>query len=179
MKEIKIIIKNHRDEVVLVTTNTKYKKDLTDNKDMLEMWWICKIEYDDGNIGYDGVGWDARKVICINGKYIYADYNFSFEGKKNVYDKLIKYFKIKNKNKYLEILEEELNTLFTFIYYNDAAKQQESYERLVKIYEETKGSVLEILTVALMSIAMNTMLYAKDLSILSENTSLLEYFMLN
>ena len=92
---------------------------------------------------------------------------------------MIKYFKIKNKNKYLEILEEELNTLFTFIYYNDAAKQQESYERLVKIYEETKGSVLEILTVALMSIAMNTMLYAKDLSILSENTSLLEHFMLN
>lgn len=120
----------------------------------------------------------VREVDIPNATFVRAK-QVGFSNNPRVYDKLIKYFKIKNKNKYLEILEEELNTLFTFIYYNDDAKQQESYERLVKIYEETKGSVLEILTVALMSIAMNTMLYAKDLSILSENTSLLEHFMLN
>lgn len=106
MKEVKITIKNNRYEVVLVTTNTKYKKDLTENKDKLEMWWNCKIEYDDGNIGYDGVGWDARKVIYINDKYIYADYNFSFEGKKNVYEQLIEYFNEDFSNKKSWVSEE-------------------------------------------------------------------------
>lgn len=99
-----------------------------------------------------------------------------FYSNPKVYYSLIKYFNIKEDYSYLSALENEANILFTYIYYTNAAEQQKCYERLVAIYEKTKDNVLEVLTLALMSIAINTMLYPNDLKLLETKVDLLEHF---
>lgn len=56
------------------------------------------MEYDNGKVGYDYPcnhnGKKTRKVIFVNGRLIYADYNFSIEGVENVCDTLEEMFDI-------------------------------------------------------------------------------------
>ncbi len=87
----KIIIKDSRNEVVLQTTNETYKEDLKNNIDKLDIWWVCNVEYDDGKVGYSDYTC-RRKVITVNGRSIYADYNLQLEGKQNVYNYLLEFF---------------------------------------------------------------------------------------
>lgn len=84
--------------LVLATTSETYAADLQNNKDKLNVWWRCNVEYDNGKVGYDYPcnrnGKKPRKVIFVNGRLIYADYNFSIEGVENVCDTLEEMFDI-------------------------------------------------------------------------------------
>lgn len=94
-EKVKITIRDNRNNIVLITTSETYAKDLADNIGDLRIWWRCFVEYDNGKVGYDYPcnhnGLSPRKVITVNGRRIYADYNFSIEGVENVYDRLKKY----------------------------------------------------------------------------------------
>ena len=93
---VKITITDNRGDLVLATTSETYAEDLKNNKDKLNVWWRCNVEYDNGKVGYDYPcnhnGLSPRKVITVNGRRIYADYNFSIEGVENVYDRLKEMF---------------------------------------------------------------------------------------
>lgn len=92
---VKITITDNRGDLVLATTSETYAEDLMNNKDKLNVWWRCNVEYDNGKVGYifpHNQSLSPRKVITVNGRRIYADYNFSIEGVKNVYDRLKEMF---------------------------------------------------------------------------------------
>ena len=95
---VKITITDNRGDLVLATTSETYAEDLQNNKDKLNVWWRCNVEYDNGKVGYDYPcnhnGKKPRKVIFVNGRLIYADYNFSIEGVENVCDTLEEMFDI-------------------------------------------------------------------------------------
>lgn len=95
---VKITVTDNRGDLVLATTSETYAADLQNNKDKLNVWWRCNVEYDNGKVGYDYScnhnGKKPRKVIFVNGRLIYADYNFSIEGVENVCDTLEEMFDI-------------------------------------------------------------------------------------
>lgn len=95
---VKITVTDSRGDLVLATTSETYAADLQNNKDKLNVWWRCNVEYDNGKVGYDYPcnhnGKKPRKVIFVNGRLIYADYNFSIEGVENVCDTLEEMFDI-------------------------------------------------------------------------------------
>lgn len=95
---VKITVTDNRGDLVLATTSETYAADLQNNKDKLNVWWRCNVEYDNGKVGYDYPcnhnGKKPRKVIFVNGRLIYADYNFSIEGVENVCDTLEEMFDI-------------------------------------------------------------------------------------
>lgn len=97
MNAVKITIKMYNGtKPLLETTSETYKEDLIANKDKLDLWWGCEVEYEDGEPhGYDSVcpfnGRSPRRVINVNGRNIYARYNFTFEHK-NVLDDLMRAF---------------------------------------------------------------------------------------
>lgn len=95
---VKITVTDSRGDLVLATTSETYAADLQNNKDKLNVWWRCNVEYDNGKVGYDYPcnhnGEKPRKVIFVNGRLIYADYNFSIEGVENVCDTLEEMFDI-------------------------------------------------------------------------------------
>lgn len=86
---VKITVTDNRGDLVLATTSETYAADLQNNKDKLNVWWRCNVEYDNGKVGYDYPcnhnGKKPRKVIFVNGRLIYADYNFSIEGVENMF----------------------------------------------------------------------------------------------
>ena len=94
----KITVTDNRGDLVLATTSETYAADLQNNKEKLNVWWRCNVEYDNGKVGYDYPcnhnGKKPRKVIFVNGRLIYADYNFSIEGVENVCDTLEEMFDI-------------------------------------------------------------------------------------
>lgn len=96
MKKVIIKIKDMNNQEILTTNNETYKEDLKNNKEKLKLWWRCNIEYDNGLRCYDYPcnhdGLSPRRLIEINGKYIFADYNFEIEGEQNIYNTLLKYF---------------------------------------------------------------------------------------
>lgn len=95
---VKITVTDNRGDLVLATTSETYAADLQNNKEKLNVWWRCNVEYDNGKVGYDYPcnhnGKKPRKVIFVNGRLIYADYNFSIEGVENVCDTLEEMFDI-------------------------------------------------------------------------------------
>ena len=95
---VKITVTDNRGDLVLATTSETYAADLQNNKDKLNVWWRFNVEYDNGKVGYDYPcnhnGKKPRKVIFVNGRLIYADYNFSIEGVENVCDTLEEMFDI-------------------------------------------------------------------------------------
>lgn len=95
---IKITIKDNSNDVIIKTTSDIYEADLKANKEKLNIWWNCQVEYDDGTKLYDAPcnhnGLSPRRIIKVNGRYIYAKYNFDVEGKRNVYDELLGYLDI-------------------------------------------------------------------------------------
>lgn len=95
---VKITVTDNRGDLVLATTSETYAADLQNNKDKLNVWWRCNVEYDNGKAGYDYPcnhnGKKPRKVIFVNGRLIYADYNFSIEGVENVCNTLEEMFDI-------------------------------------------------------------------------------------
>lgn len=95
---VKITVTDNRGDLVLATTSETYAADLQNNKEKLNVWWRCNVEYDNGKVGYDYPcnhnGKKPRKVIFVNGRLIYADYNFSVEGVENVCDTLEEMFDI-------------------------------------------------------------------------------------
>lgn len=95
---VKITVTDIRGDLVLATTSETYAADLQNNKDKLNVWWRCNVEYDNGKVSYDYPcnrnGKKPRKVIFVNGRLIYADYNFSIEGVENVCDTLEEMFDI-------------------------------------------------------------------------------------
>lgn len=95
---VKITVTDNRGDLVLATTSETYAADLQNNKEKLNVWWRCNVEYDNGRVGYDYPcnhnGKKPRKVIFVNGRLIYADYNFSIEGVENVCDTLEEMFDI-------------------------------------------------------------------------------------
>lgn len=110
---IKIYIKEHSGELVLETTDKTYKEDLLKNKDKLDMWFYCIVEYDDGEPERYDYPWNhnyrsPRRIITVNGRNIYAKYNFDVEKEHgNVYDDLLEFL-----NTDFETVEQAVPTLY-------------------------------------------------------------------
>ena len=96
-KNVKITIKDNWKETILTTDSDNFEKDLAENKDKLDLWWCCWVEYYDAQsptyheFNPNPDHRSPKQVIQVNGRWIYARYNFSLEGKENCYSSLLNY----------------------------------------------------------------------------------------
>lgn len=130
---VKITVTDNRGDLVLATTSETYTEDLQNNKDKLNIWWRCNVEYDNGKVGYDYPcnhnGKKPRKVIFVNGRQIYADYNFSIEGVENVCDTLKEMFDIDFKsNEQPKELFEQDKAYKNYMRHNYSSKQTVTFD---------------------------------------------------
>jgi hypothetical protein len=71
---VKITVKDNRNDIILITSSETYAEDLSRNKDNLNVWWCCKVEYDDGRTPtyhvykYNPDHLSPPRVIKVNGR---------------------------------------------------------------------------------------------------------------